>query len=152
MREYEFRTELWLPRQREEVFNFFSDARNLQAITPEWLHFQIATPEPVKIHDGAVIDYKLRVRGFPMRWRTLISAWEPPVRFVDEQAKGPYRLWIHEHTFEEQDGGTLIKDYVRYAVFMGWLVVPLFVRRDVEKIFAFRKVRLLERFGKPTAN
>jgi ligand-binding SRPBCC domain-containing protein len=85
---------------------------------------------------GTLIDYRLKLRGFPMRWRTLISAWDPPHRFVDEQLKGPYRQWIHEHTFEARDGGTLAKDYVQYAVPFDFLVHGLLVRPDVEKIFS----------------
>ena len=96
---------------------------------------------------GALIDYKLRIRGVPIRWRTKISAWEPPMRFVDEQIRGPYRLWVHEHTFEERDGGTIVRDHVRYAVPFDFLAHPLLVRRDVERIFAYRAERLRELFG-----
>lgn len=145
------RFELWLPRPRPEIFNFFSDARNLESITPSFLHFHTLTPEPIEMKTGTLIDYKLRVRGFPMRWRTLISAWEPPFRFVDEQLRGPYRQWIHEHTFEEQDGGTLAVDEVRYAVLGGSIVDRLLVQRDVEAIFAFRQKRLREIFSTPTS-
>ena len=96
---------------------------------------------------GALIDYKLRVHGIPIRWRTRISAWEPPARFADEQLSGPYRRWIHEHTFEEAGGGTLCRDHVRYAVLGGTLVERFFVRRDVHAIFEYRKRALLKRFG-----
>ncbi len=144
MREHLFKSELWLPRPREEVFNFFGDALNLQAITPPFLNFEVLTPAPIEMRAGTLIDYKLRVRGIPLRWRTLISAWEPPHRFMDEQLRGPYRQWIHEHTFEERDGGTLARDVVRYSVFGGALVDWLFVRRDVEKIFAYREKRMKE--------
>lgn len=148
MRIFTFESELWLPRPVTEVFPFFADARNLQAITPDWLNFEVLTPGPVEIKAGALIDYKLRVRGLPLRWRTHIKAWEPPHRFVDEQLRGPYRQWLHEHTFLEQDGGTLASDVVRYAVLGGALVDRLFVRSDVERIFAFRRAKLLERFGR----
>lgn len=144
MREHIFQSALWLPRRREEVFNFFGDAFNLQAITPRFLNFTVLTPAPIEMRAGTLIDYKLRVRGIPLRWRTLIREWEPPFRFVDEQLRGPYRLWIHEHTFEEREGGTLAKDLVRYAVPGGALIERLFVRRDVEAIFAYRTKRLLE--------
>ena len=147
MHEVVFRSELWLPRQRAEVFAFFGEARNLQAITPEFLNFEVLTPAPIVMRAGTLIDYKLRVRGIPLRWRTLISSWEPPHRFMDEQLRGPYRQWIHEHTFEERDGGTLARDVVRYSVFGGALVDRLFVRRDVEKIFAYREKRLKELLG-----
>jgi len=142
MREFSFRSELWLLRPRNKVFAFFGDARNLQAITPTWVNFEILTPMPIEIRAGAVIDYRLRIRGFPIRWRTEITVWEPSSRFVDEQKRGPYRQWIHEHTFVDQNGGTLCRDHVRYAVWGGALINWLFVRRDVERIFAFRGERL----------
>jgi len=147
MRIFTFESELWLPRPVTEVFPFFADARNLQAITPDWLNFEVLTPGPIEIKAGALIDYKLRVRGLPLRWRTHIKAWEPPHRFVDEQLRGPYRQWIHEHTFVEKDGGTPARDVVRYAVLGGALVDRIFVRRDVERIFEFRRMKLVERFG-----
>jgi ligand-binding SRPBCC domain-containing protein len=143
----EFQSELWLPQRREEVFAFFSDARNLDAITPPWVRFRMETVGPVEMKRGALIDYKLRVRGFPIRWRTKITEWKPPVRFVDEQLRGPYRLWIHEHEFEPRDGGTLVRDRVRYAVPFDFLVHNLFVRRDVARIFAYRTESLQRRFG-----
>jgi ligand-binding SRPBCC domain-containing protein len=98
------------------------------------------------MHVGQRIDYRLRVRGVPIRWQSEITAWEPPHRFVDEQRRGPYRAWIHEHTFEAQDGGTLARDLVQYAVLGGALVNRLFVARDVERIFAFRSEMLREIF------
>jgi ligand-binding SRPBCC domain-containing protein len=139
MRVFTFKAELWLPRPATEIFPFFADARNLQRITPDWLDFQIVTPGPIAMKAGALIDYRLRVHGVPLRWRTRINAWEPPHRFVDEQLRGPYRQWIHEHTFIPHNGGTLARDVVHYAVPGGALVNWLFVRRDVERIFAFRQ-------------
>lgn len=147
MKIFTFECEQWLARPVEEVFPFFADARNLQAITPPWLDFQVLTPGPVEMRAGALIDYKLRIRGVPLRWRTHIKEWVPPHRFVDEQVRGPYRQWIHEHTFTARDGGTLARDVVHYAVPGGALVDRLFVRRDVERIFAFRRATLARRFG-----
>ena len=143
----EFQRELWLPLPPRELFPFFANASNLDAITPPWLHFHIVTPEPIEMRAGTVIDYRLRVRGLPLRWRTLIREWQPPLRFVDEQIRGPYRLWIHEHTFEALDHGTLIRDHVRYAVPFDWLVHRWLVRPDVEKIFQFRAQALRRRFA-----
>jgi ligand-binding SRPBCC domain-containing protein len=140
-------SEIWLPRPLEEVFAFFADAGNLQTLTPEWLDFTILTPRPIQMRAGTVIDYRLRLRGIPIRWRSEITAWEPPHRFVDEQRRGPYRLWVHEHRFETRDGGTQVADLVRYAVPGGRLVDWLFVRRDVERIFQFRREKLLALFG-----
>ena len=129
-----YQAELWLPRPRPEVFAFFAEARNLEAITPPWLKFEVLTPAPIAMRAGTLIDYRLRLHGFPIRWRTEITLWEPPVRFADTQLRGPYRLWEHTHTFVEKDGGTLCRDEVRYAVPGGALIERLFVRRDVEKI------------------
>ncbi|HYG33869.1 MAG TPA: SRPBCC family protein [Clostridia bacterium] len=144
---FEYKSELWLPKPRKDVFDFFSDARNLQAITPPWLNFSIETPDPIVMQPGAIIDYQLRLRGFSIRWQTEITVWDPPVRFVDEQRRGPYRLWVHEHRFEARDGGTQTNDLVRYAVPGGRLVHWLFVRRDVDRIFAFRRKKLMQLFG-----
>jgi ligand-binding SRPBCC domain-containing protein len=137
-------TELWLPLPREEAFAFFGDAHNLEAITPPILRFQVLTPKPIPMAEGTLIDYRLRLRGVPIRWRTLISAWEPPFRFVDEQLRGPYRLWRHEHTFHEVDGGTQIVDHVDYDHAFGGLVERWLVRPDLERIFSYREQRLRE--------
>jgi ligand-binding SRPBCC domain-containing protein len=142
MRVHEFRCELWLPRTPEQLFPFFADAANLDAITPPWLHFHIVTPRPIAMRPGSLIDYHLRVRGLPLRWRTLIRDWQPPHRFVDEQLRGPYRQWVHEHTFEASDGGTLARDVVRYAVPLDWILHRWFIRPDIEKIFAYRQLAL----------
>lgn len=144
----EFQSELWLPLPPEELFTFFADAANLDAITPPWLNFQIVTPPPIVMRVGTLIDYKLRVRGLPLRWRTLIKEWQPPHRFVDEQLRGPYRRWIHEHTFEARDGGTLARDMVQYSVPFDFLAHRWLVRPDVEKIFKHRTEALQLRFGK----
>lgn len=142
-------TELSLPRPREQVFAFFSDARNLEAITPDWLRFSLANPDPIDMRPGTIIDYRLRLHGVPLRWQSEIKVWEPPLRFVDEQRRGPYRFWRHEHRFEAQDGSTRVIDEVQYAVWGGGLVERWLVRRDVERIFEFRRRKLLERFGRP---
>jgi len=147
MKTFEFRTELWLPRPRKEIFAFFGDAYNLQAITPPWLNFEVLTPAPIPMAAGTLIDYRLRVRGVPLRWRTRINAWEPPFRFQDEQLRGPYRLWIHEHRFEDRDGGTLCRDEVHYAVPGGSLMNWLWVRRDVQTIFDYRSEQLRKQFS-----
>jgi ligand-binding SRPBCC domain-containing protein len=147
MKIHRLETEVWLPRRPVEVFPFFADAHNLQKITPPWLDFRIVTPGRIEMQPGALIDYRLRVRRIPLRWQSEITVWEPPFRFVDEQRRGPYRMWIHEHGFEEKGGGTLARDEVRYAVFGGEVVRRLFVARDVEKIFAFRTRKLREIFA-----
>jgi len=142
MKTFLYNTELWLPRPRNEVFAFFADARNLETITPPWLQFNVLTPSPIVMRPGALIDYQLRVHGFPLRWRTEITEWQPPYRFVDQQIRGPYRLWHHTHSFMERDGGTLCRDEVIYRPRGGWLIDWLFVRRDVAQIFAYRTKQL----------
>ncbi len=143
---HEFHSKQWLPVPIEKVFPFFADAGNLQEITPPWMSFHILTPQPVAMRVGALIDYRLKVRGFPLRWRSKITAWEPPFLFVDEEVRGPFRAWIHEHRFEPRDGGTLTIDHVRYAVPGGALINWLFVRHDVARIFKYRSKKLRELF------
>jgi len=146
MKTHSFKTEMWLKPPLEEVFSFFSDARNLERITPPWVRFRILTSGEIPMRLGALIDYRIRVHGVPRRWQSEITLWEPGRRFVDEQRRGPYRLWIHEHRFSAKDGGTLVEDRVEYAVPGGALVDRLFVANDVGKIFEYRKRKLEEIF------
>lgn len=143
---YEFQSETTIGRPLEEVFAFFSDARNLEILTPDFLRFQILTPTPIRLAPGTIIDYRLRIRGIPIRWRSEITVWEPPLRFVDEQRRGPYRTWIHEHRFRPAGEGTLVEDRVRYSHFGGRLVNRLFVAPDIRRIFEFRRRKLIEVF------
>ena len=147
MRTFKFNQEQLIKKPIEEVFEFFSDARNLQAITPPWLSFDVLSPQPIELQAGTLIDYKLKVRGIPFRWQTEITEWEPPIRFVDIQKRGPYNKWHHTHVFKAEKGGTRIFDDIEYAVPGGSLVHKLFVRRDVTKIFEYRKAKLDELFG-----
>lgn len=146
MNTFRFESRLWLPRPITEVFDFFSNALNLEELTPSSLRFQILTPAPIHLHRDTVIDYRLRIRGIPLRWRSKISVWDPPHRFVDEQLRGPYRQWIHEHRFSEFLGGTTCEDTVNYAPLGGALINKLFVAREVRQIFAYRSHRLLAIF------
>jgi len=147
MNSYTFAAELWLPRLPEAVFRFFGEARNLEAITPPWLRFEVLTPAPIEMQTGTLIDYRIRVHGIPVRWQTEILDWNPPHRFVDVQRRGPYTRWHHTHTFVELDGGTMCVDQVQYRPRGGALMNWLFVRRDVEKIFAYRAMRLRDLIG-----
>lgn len=147
MRVFEFHNEVRLPTPIDETFEFFADAHNLERLTPPLLRFEILTPSPIEMKVGTLIDYRLRVRGVPLRWQSEITAWEPPYRFVDEQRRGPYRLWVHEHTFRAEDGGTLVEDHLQYAVPGGALINRLFVARDVRKIFEYRSRRLRHILG-----
>lgn len=138
-------------RPLDEVFAFFSDASNLEALTPPFLRFRILTPMPVHMHTGARIEYRLTICGVPARWRTRITDWQPGVRFVDEQESGPYTLWRHTHEFEAQGDSTVIRDRVEYIEPfgpLGTLAHLLFVKRMLDRVFDFRReatARLLGR-------
>jgi ligand-binding SRPBCC domain-containing protein len=139
-------TEVWLPRPRDQVFAFFSEPANLESLTPPWLHFRIVTAAPIVMGPGTLIDYRIRVHGIPISWRSEISVWSPPSRFVDVQVRGPYRRWEHTHSFEQVRDGTIVRDSVEFEVPFSFVAGP-FVRRDVEKIFGYRSQALLARFG-----
>ncbi len=139
--------EMVVPQPIDTVFEFFSDAHNLEVLTPSSLRFDVLTPEPLDMHAGTLIDYRLRVHGIPLRWRSEITVWEPPHRFVDEQVRGPYHLWRHEHSFEPTDGGTLCRDGVDYSVPGGRVVNALLVSRDLRRIFSYRQQQLAKQFG-----
>ena len=139
---WELTTSLQVPVEPPTAFQFFADAGNLETITPPWLKFRIVTPRPIEMRVGALIDYRLKISGFPVGWRTEISEWEPERRFVDRQLRGPYRQWIHEHTFSPVAGGTRVDDRVTYRVPGGWLVNTIYVKRALRRIFEFRRQRL----------
>jgi ligand-binding SRPBCC domain-containing protein len=136
----------------EQVFEFFAAAHNLERITPPWLRFEVRTPEPVRMEPGALIDYRLHYRGVPLGWTSQIEVWEPGRQFVDRQLRGPYRLWHHRHTFVEAGAGTVIEDEVHYAApfgVLGELAQPLFVERDLERIFDYRHAAVRRIFDAP---
>jgi hypothetical protein len=139
-------------RPLEEIFAFFSDARNLDTLTPPWVGFRILTPEPIDMRRGTLIDYRIRIHGIPLRWRTEIIDWDPPHRFVDLQLRGPYRWWHHEHRFERCGEETRIIDDVEYRAPFHWISHPLFVQRDVERIFDYRAQALGRLFGVKNAS
>lgn len=143
---YTLRSAVTLLVDRQELFDFFSDAFQLEQITPPWLHFHVTTAAPIDIEAGTLIDYKLKLHGFPIKWRTEISTWDPPFSFTDRQLKGPYYLWEHFHTFEEVEGGTLVSDEVNYRAIGGAIVHSLFVKNDLIKIFEYRRQRMIELF------
>jgi ligand-binding SRPBCC domain-containing protein len=147
------RREQRLPGTPDEVFPFFADAGNLEAITPDWLAFSVVTPRPIEMRVGALIEYRLRLHGIPVSWLTRIEDWEPGARFVDMQLAGPYKLWHHTHEFEpDGGGGTLMRDTVRYALPLGPLgeaARRLFVARDLSAIFDHRTKRVADLLTRP---
>lgn len=149
----EFETKLYRPL--DDIFNFFSRAENLDEVTPDDLGFSILTPLPISMKVGTLIDYRITLMGVPFFWRTMISDWEPPYRFVDQQLKGPYVFWHHEHTFKQCDGYVLMTDRVHYLSPGGVLeplVDSLFVRGQLNKMWKFRGERFAELFGEKTQN
>ena len=151
MAEYLLQREQWIPQPIDEVFAFFADARNLEAITPPWLGFRIWTLAPIVMSAGTHIEYQIRWRKLPVRWVTEIRCWDPPTGFMDVQLRGPYRLWEHAHSFQDVDGGTRMIDLVRYALPLGPLgsvAHAWFVKADLEKIFDYREERVSALLGK----
>ncbi|MDE0426579.1 MAG: SRPBCC family protein [Candidatus Poribacteria bacterium] len=152
MKTFLFKTQQVLEQPLAEVFAFFSDAHNLAKITPPWLRFEVLTPAPIEMSPGTRIDYRLKLRGIPLRWQSEITEWNPPYMFADEQRRGPYRLWRHTHTFNETENGVVVGDSVEYAVWGNQIVDKFFVRPDIEKIFAYRSEQLERIFDKTNAS
>lgn len=147
--EHILRSRTLLPRSVEESFDFFSDASNLERITPPELRFRIVPPVPQEIREGTLIDYRLSLFGLPFGWRTEITRWAPPFEFVDTQLSGPYAQWIHRHTFTPSDGGTIMEDEVRYRLpvpLAGEVAFPV-VRLQLGRIFRYRGRRIRELIG-----
>jgi hypothetical protein len=131
----------YLAHPPDEVFAFFAAARNLERITPPWLRFEVLTPEPVEMAAGSLLDYRLTLHGVPLGWTSQIEVWEPGRQFVDRAIRGPFGLWHHRHRFAASGGGTFVSDEVHYALpfgALGELAQPLFVARDLDRIFAHR--------------
>jgi hypothetical protein len=150
MKIYTLRQEQWISRPLDEVFAFFSDARNLEAITPQWVGFKILSMSSDSIAEGTEIRYRIRLHGIPIQWRTEILKWDPPHSFVDVQRSGPYKLWEHTHRFQDHGSRTLMSDEVRYALpfgVLGRVAHWLKVGADVRKIFKYRRGRIDEYFS-----
>jgi ligand-binding SRPBCC domain-containing protein len=147
---YVLTAEQTIPRQRHEIFEFFAKPENLDLLTPPDLGFSMLTPKPVTMRRGALIDYVIRLAGIQVRWRTVISEYEPESRFIDEQLLGPYSFWHHTHSFAAVEGGTLIQDEVRYLPSfgpVGRMLHPLFIKPRLEQIFAYRRRAIEKLFG-----
>jgi ligand-binding SRPBCC domain-containing protein len=152
MRIFTLQREQVLPARPEDVFPFFADARNLEAITPPLLRFEVVTPGEIPMQVGTLIQYRLTLRGIGVNWLTSIQEWDPPYRFVDVQVRGPYALWHHTHEFGATPDGkaTIMRDTVRYAIGFGpfgALAARAFVHRDVATIFEYRQRAILERLS-----
>ncbi|MEP7085773.1 MAG: SRPBCC family protein [Gemmatimonadota bacterium] len=154
MKEYTLHTHIHVPVQIDQAFAFFADAANLARLTPRELGFAIATPLPIVMAAGTLIDYTIKLWGIPMRWRTRIAVWEPGVRFVDEQLSGPYAKWVHTHRFASANGGTDIDDEVVYALpfgVLGRLAAPL-IRLQLARIFRYRESEVLRLLDEPSGS
>jgi ligand-binding SRPBCC domain-containing protein len=147
---YRLERATFIPKPKAEVFRFFSDAHNLERITPAFLRFHILTPGPIEMKAGTLIEYQLRLHGIPVRWKTRIAEFVPDDYFVDVQLSGPYRSWRHRHDFMEAPGGTEMRDHVEYEMpfgVVGTIVHQFFVRRSVNNIFDHRNATIAQYFG-----
>ena len=151
MKLYTFKKEQKISKSIIDVFDFFSKPENLSVITPNKMDFRILTPSPIEMKEGTLIDYTVKIMSFPIRWRTLITKYDPPNMFIDQQLKGPYSMWHHTHLFEKiNDNETLIKDVILYAVpfsFIGSITHSLYIKRDLEKIFDYRSQEIKRIFN-----
>ena len=151
MKLHTLKKEQKISRNILDVFEFFSKPENLSIITPKKMDFKILTPSPIEMKEGALIDYTVKIKTFPVRWRTLITKYDPPHVFIDQQLKGPYSIWHHTHTFEKiNDKETLISDIIKYGLpfsFIGSMVNSLYVKKDLENIFSYRFEKIREIFA-----
>ncbi len=139
-----------IDKELYEIFPFFEKPENLGEITPTWINFKINGNKKMKMQENAEFNYTIKMYGIPIRWKTLITKYEPPYLFVDVQKKGPYKKWIHHHHFEEKGGKTIMIDKVEYDLYGGpikKLINKLFIERSVKKIFQFRKEVIKKKFG-----
>ena len=145
MKYYEFKKKQFINLPVNEVFDFFSNPENLEKVTPEYLNFKINTKLPLVMGKGQFFDYQLRVRGIPVKWTSIISFYDPPHCFIDEQIKGPYSSWQHIHTFTEKNGGTSINDFVKYSLplgYIGQIINSVWVKKDLKNIFKYRRKKI----------
>ncbi len=136
----------WLPVSLDESWDFMSNAENLEQITPPWLKFKVLKTSTPHLGEGTTIDYRLKLHYIPLKWRSVISSWNPRNGFTDEQLIGPYQSWYHKHTFSSLKNGTLIVDRVEYSLplFPFGQIAFLFVRSNLAKIFAYRQIKMGE--------
>ena len=142
--------EIIIHKPLNEVFEFFSKAENLNLITPPYLNFRILTPPPIEMKTGTIINYRIKLKGIPLKWTTEITEWDPPNKFTDTQIKGPYKLWVHEHFFTDQGGKTIVTDRVTYksrGLILEPIIEKLFVSKNLKQIFDYREKKLKEIFN-----
>ena len=144
---YRLTASVTLSRPRPQVFAFFSNAHKLEMITPGFLNFRILTPAPIEMREGAQIDYRIRLHGIPIKWHTNISVWQPNERFVDEQVRGPYRHWHHEHLFNDEGDQPVMTDVVNYSVWLGAIIHPILIKKDLLRVFEYRHNGILTLLG-----
>jgi|YelNatPaOPRAMG01_1025707.scaffolds.fasta_scaffold00094_58 ligand-binding SRPBCC domain-containing protein len=147
---YNFKQEQYINKSLSKLFPFFERPENLSKLTPSWLSFKIKTPLPIQMKEGATIEYSIKLFGIPMNWKTEIIKYSPPFLFIDEQKKGPYKKWVHTHSFEEINGKVLMKDKIDYDLYGGilkHLIHKFFVKPLINKIFEFRKITIEKEFG-----
>ena len=138
---------LWIPRPIKEVFTFFADVSQLQRVTPSWMHFRVEGYVPSSLTEGTIVNFRLKLRGIPFRWTSIISLWDPPHGFVDEQLYGPFKLWKHQHKFSLENGGTRVEDVVTYRTPIGGIIEKFVIRPDLNKIFDYRERRITQLLG-----
>jgi len=155
MKYYTLTTSQSFPLKLDEVFSFFSRPENLGRITPPNLNFKIIKETPISMKEGEIIDYKISISLIPLRWKTLISEYNPPYKFVDEQIQGPYSLWIHSHDFEYKDGLTIVTDTVKYKppfYFIGDIINKIYIKNMLNQIFEYRFYKIAEIFKEKYPN
>ncbi|MFZ4545310.1 MAG: SRPBCC family protein [Saprospiraceae bacterium] len=142
--------EQFLPLSLDEAWDFFSSPKNLNEITPDDMVFEILSELPEKMYTGLFITYRLKpILNIPIEWCTEITHIQNREYFVDEQRKGPYKIWHHEHHFKAVDGGVMMTDILHYDIgksFAGWIAGHLFVHKKVKAIFDFRHQKLEQMF------
>ncbi len=137
----------------EKAWDFFSSPANLKVITPDFMGFDIISKlHSEKMYAGQIIRYKVKpVAGIPMQWTTEITQVNAPYFFIDEQRQGPYKMWHHQHHFEEKDGGVLMTDIIHYWPpfgFLGNIANSILIKKQLKGIFDYRKKKVEELFNK----
>ncbi len=148
---YELTDKFVVSSPLDKTWEFFSSAKNLSTITPDWLDFKITGNLPKTMKKDVRLNYTIRWMGIPIRWRTLITQWNPPYSFSDMQLKGPYSLWLHEHRFTKaSENTTECSDRVIYEVpgfLVGSLMNELMIKRQLTEIFLYRRKMIREYLG-----